>query len=123
MCQVGGGFARKTAVTANSRRLLLVIVLFSVSGLGSCHKKSEHHSVTLTWQASPSTPEASVVGYNVYRRTTPETPYVRIATHLTVTTYEDHVVNSRTTYVYAVTAVDQQGRESSFSNVATAQVP
>jgi fibronectin type 3 domain-containing protein len=122
MCEVDR-FARKTAVTANPRRLLLVIVLFSVSGLVSCHKKSEHHSVTLTWQASQSTPKTAVVGYNVYRRTTPGTPYVRIATHLPGTAYEDSVVSSGTTYVYAVTAVDQHGRESSFSNVATAKVP
>lgn len=110
-------------MTLNPQRLLLVIVLLLVPGLGSCHKKSEHHSVTLTWQASPSTPKFAVVGYNVYRRTTPETPYVRIATHLPVTTYEDHVVNSRTTYFYAVTAVDQHDHESTFSNVATAKVP
>jgi fibronectin type 3 domain-containing protein len=110
-------------VTSNPQRLLLVIVLLLVPGLVSCHKKSEHHSVTLNWQASPSTSKVSVVGYNVYRRTTPGTPYERIATRTPGTTYEDSVVSSGTAYVYAVTAVDQQGRESSFSNVATAKVP
>jgi fibronectin type 3 domain-containing protein len=116
-----GGFGRKTGVAANPQRLVVVVLL--VLGLVSCHKKSQQHSVTLTWQASPSTPEAAVVGYNVYRRTIPETPYLRIATHLSVTTYEDRVVSSGTTYFYAVTAVDQRDHESSFSNVVTAAVP
>ena len=116
-------FGWKTVVTANPQRLLPVIVVFLVLGLVGCHRESQYHSVTLTWQASPSTPEGTVVGYNVYRRMTPGTPYVRIATHVPGPRYEDRVVNSRTTYFYAVTTVDQRGRESSFSTVVRVEVP
>lgn len=110
-------------MTANPPKMLLVIVALLIAGLVSCRKESQDHSVTLTWQASPSTPEATVVGYNVYRRTTPGTPYVRIATHVPGSPYEDRMVNSRTTYYYAVTAVDERGRESRFSTGVRVEVP
>jgi len=116
-------FATKPCVTTSPAKLLLVIVALLIAGLVSCHKESRGHSVTLTWQASPSTPEATVVGYNVYRRTTPGTPYVRIATRVPGPLYEDRMVNSGTSYLYAVTAIDQRGRESGYSTVIRAEVP
>lgn len=109
-------------MTRNPQRLLLVLIALLIFGLASCHKEYQEHRVTLTWQPSPSTPEATVVGYNVYRRTTPGTPYVRIATRVSGPPYEDRMVNGRTTYYYAVTAVDQGGRESRFSSVVRVEV-
>jgi fibronectin type 3 domain-containing protein len=48
---------------------------------------------------------------------------VKIAARVPRATYEDRIVNSRTAYLYAVTAVDQHGRESSFSNTVRVDVP
>jgi len=98
-------------------------VALLIVGLASCHRGSQGHSVTLTWQAAPSNPEATVVGYNVYRRTSPETPYVRIASRILGPAYEDRIVNSGTTYFYGVTAVDQRGRESRLSAIVRVEVP
>lgn len=81
------------------------------------------HSITLTWQASPSREGFTIVGYNVYRREEPGSPYKRIAVQVPRTTYEDHAVMPDTNYAYAVTAVDNQGRESRFSNVAVVKIP
>ncbi len=100
-----------------------MVVVLLVLELVSCHKDSEHHSVTLTWHESSSTQGVAIVGYNVYRRTISGAPYVKIAARVPRATYEDRIVNSRTTYLYAVTAVDQHGRESSFSNVVRVEVP
>jgi fibronectin type 3 domain-containing protein len=108
-------------MTRNPQRLL-VLIAFLIVSLASCHKKYQDHAVTLTWQPSPSTPEATVVGYNVYRRTTPETPYVRIATRVPGPPYEDRMVSGQTTYTYAVTAVDAHGRESRFSDLVRVDV-
>jgi len=116
-------FGTKPCVTTSSAKVLLVIVALLIDGLVSCRKESQGHSVTLTWQVSPSTPEATVVGYNVYRRAMSGTPYVRIATQIPGPAYEDRLVNGRTTYFYVVTAVDQHGRESRFSTVVRAEVP
>ncbi len=109
-------------MTRKVRAILLVTLLLSF-GLAGFGKESKPHSVTLTWHASPSTAKAAVVGYNVYRRTNPVTPYERIATNVSGTTYEDHSVKSRTTYYYAVRAVDQHGRESSFSVTIKVKIP
>jgi fibronectin type 3 domain-containing protein len=116
-------FSTPTAVTTLSARTLCVIVAFSAIGLTGCHKKSHAHNVTLTWQKPKSTPEATIVGYNVYRRANSNTPYVRIATQVVGQSYEDRLVSSGTSYYYAVTAVDQRGHESRFSTVIKVDVP
>ena len=105
----------------SKRRLVLMAVL--LVGVASCHKGPRGHRVSLAWRAAQSTRDATVVGYNVYRRTSPETPYVRIAARIPGTAYEDRLVNSGTTYFYVVTAVDQRGRESGYSTVIRAEVP
>ena len=116
-------FRVQTILTANARRILLVTLVLSIAGSAGFCKESKQHSVPLTWHASPSTPKATVVGYNVYRRTNPKTPYERIATDVSGTTYEDRLVKGRTTYYYAVTAVDQRGRESGFTIAIKVKVP
>jgi hypothetical protein len=45
-----------------------------------------------------------------------------MATDVSGTTYEDRLVKSRTTSYYAVTAVDQRGRESGFTIVVKVKV-
>jgi fibronectin type 3 domain-containing protein len=43
--------------------------------------------------------------------------------NLTAPRYEDGLVGSGRTYFYVVTAIDQAGRESRFSNEARASIP
>lgn len=65
----------------------------------------------------------SLVGYNVYRWTTKDSRYLRIATQVPGPPYEDREVVSGETYFYAVTAVDQKGRESRLSENIQATIP
>lgn len=77
------------------------------------------HQVSLSWSASAST----VAGYYVYRSMQAGTGYARINPTLdTATVYIDGKVSSGQ-YFYAVTAVDSNGVESGYSNVAQATVP
>jgi hypothetical protein len=80
------------------------------------------HSVGLSWTASTT---SSVVGYYVYRGTSPGS-YTRISSStVAATSYSDSSVASGQgiTYYYVVTAVDGSGVESSDSNSATVTVP
>ena len=77
------------------------------------------HSVALSWDASTS-PE--VVGYNVYRATSPSTTYAKLANSL-VLNYADETVQAGTTYTYVVTAVNSTGEESVHSGSVTAVIP
>lgn len=78
------------------------------------------HTVTLTWKASSS----PVVGYNVYRSTSPSGNYLKINSMLVQgTTFTDRNVRSGSTYYYVTRAVDIRGRESPNSNEAPATVP
>ena len=87
----------------------------------ACSNKT--HSVTLTWQAPQPVPGVRIVGYNLYRSTTSGGPFVKLALDLTAPRYEDGLVGSGRTYFYVVTAIDQAGRESRFSNEARASIP
>lgn len=87
------------------------------------------HSVALSWTASTS---PDVVGYNVYRTTASSgrgrskhpVNWQKITSNpRPETTYTDKTVLSKTTYYYAVTAVDSKGRESAFCQWIRATVP
>ena len=69
-------------------------------------------SVYLTWD-----PVAGPIrGYNVYRTTSSRVGYARInPSPVTETSYTDKFLNAATSYYYVVTAIDESGRESSFS--------
>lgn len=81
------------------------------------------HGVTLTWRPPPPKAGITIVGYNVYRRTDLGGPFVKIADHVSQSAYEDTLVSSGRTYIYAVTSVDQSGRESRYSTLTRATVP
>ena len=87
----------------------------------ACSNKT--HRVTLTWQAPPPGTGVAIVGYNLYRSTTSGGPFIKLASNLTVPRYEDGLVASGRTYFYVVTAIDQAGRESRYSNEARAVIP
>ena len=78
------------------------------------------HTVTLTWDASPS----HVPGYNVYRKSKSERDYRKInSSPVQGLTYTDNTVESGVTYHYVVRAVDAQGRESVNSQAFTVVIP
>jgi hypothetical protein len=76
--------------------------------------------VDLTW--APNT-EADLAGYNLYRHEAGQQP-VKINTELVTTpAYRDREVTAGHKYLYAVTAVDLRGNESSRSGEASESVP
>jgi fibronectin type 3 domain-containing protein len=113
----------------NARRIwqsAVVSILFA--GLGGpgvlpLAAKPKAHSVTLTWNASAPSKDFTVAGYNIYRGTKRGGPYEKIASRVSGLTYVDHTVNRRKTYFYVVTAVDEGGRESKFSQEIKAVIP
>jgi fibronectin type 3 domain-containing protein len=100
---------------------LLVAVLVVVLALISAAKSK--HSVTLTWQPPKLEKGTFVASYNVYRRTTRDHVYKKIATHVAGPPYEDTTVKSGQTYIYAVSAIDQSGHEGRLSEVAQVTIP
>ena len=110
-----GSVSGGVSVTSNATNSPALI---SLSGAGV---QSSSDSVALSWIASTS---AGVVGYNVYRGTSPGS-YSRIASSVSGTTYTDSTVQSGQdiTYIYVVTAVNSSGVESTDSNQASATIP
>jgi len=89
----------------------------TVTGTGA---SAIQHSADLSWGPSPST----VVGYNVYRSTTPGGPYTKINSSLDPSTlYTDSTVQSGQTYYYVSTAVDATSMESGYSNQLQMVIP
>jgi fibronectin type 3 domain-containing protein len=79
------------------------------------------HSVTLNWTASTS---SNVAGYNVYRGTQSNGPYIKLtAAPVAGTTYTDLAVLAGQIYYYVTTAVDSGNNESTYSNQAPAVIP
>jgi hypothetical protein len=104
--------------TRGLRVLLVVAVWFALS----C-SKPRAHSVTISWHPSVPVQGVQVAGYNLYRSTVPGGPYVKIASGIAGTTYDDMLVNSGRTYYYVVTTIDSVGRESPRSEEISAAVP
>ena len=100
--------------------LLLACMTFGQSGT--------LHGVNVTWTASTGSDTA--VGYNVYRCVgtclATSGTWTKIDAVLDISTgYLDIStgLTAGTTYSYAATAVDANGNESAFSNVAVVPVP
>jgi hypothetical protein len=77
------------------------------------------HSVKLNWQSSSS---AGVTGYRVYRSTISGGYYGLVASSTTLA-YTDTAVQSGATYYYVLTAVNNAGQQSVYSNQVTAVIP
>lgn len=113
----------------NTRRIWqgMILAVLSAGLAGSSvlplTAKPKAHSVTLTWNASPPSKDFTVAGYNIYRGTKAGGHYTKIASRVSGLTYVDHTVISGKTYFYVVTAVDQAGRESKFSQEIKAVIP
>lgn len=80
------------------------------------------HSVSLAWQASPS---SNLQGYKVYRGQSSGGPYSPISSVLTTGTlqFTDSGVTGGKTYFYVITSIDLSGLESAPSPEVSAQVP
>src|SRR5262249_58912238 len=78
------------------------------------------HSVSLNWSASVS---PNLMNYKVYRGTTSGGPYGVVTTLGLVTSYMDSNIQNAQAYYYATTVIDNTGKESAYSNEASAVVP
>jgi len=102
---------------------LATLLALLIAGLIWFRAGTKDHSVTLTWDESPSTPASRVVGYNVYRSRTSGGRYAKLGPRIPKPPYEDRLVSSGETYFYVVTAVDESGRESKFSSELQMKIP
>jgi fibronectin type 3 domain-containing protein len=103
--------------------VLALSALVSIVVLTLRHPASTPHSVTLSWHSPPSHSGVTIVGYNVYRKTVDASSYIRIAERVAGSPYEDRLVSTGRTYLYVVTSLDQDGRESRFSPAVRAEIP
>jgi hypothetical protein len=120
-----GLFCDRSAIVSSMRthpiRTLLAISVLLCVGFAGCHKA--HHSVTLSWKEPRALPGITIAGYNVYRSTTSGGPFVKLASKISEPHYEDDLAVNGRTYFYVVTALDQAGRESRFSNETWVRIP
>jgi len=75
------------------------------------------HTVILTWSVSQG-----AASYNTYRGTISGGPYVKLATGILNTTYDDVQVTHNQTLYYVATAVNGNS-ESGYSNEVAAVIP
>src|SRR5215469_6291650 len=108
-------------ISSNATNSPTVITLSgtAVSATGHSTGGAQAHSVLLSWNPSTS---SDVVGYNVYRTTSPGPPFAKLV-NSTQLSYADDTVKSGKTYTYVVTAVDSAGDESVYSASVTAAIP
>ena len=113
----------------NTRRLfvltlcLALLTISTVFLIRSGMQQRNPHRVILTWQPSVPNNGVPIAGYNVYRSTVSGGPYVRIAYKVPDVSYTDTLVNRGRTYFYVVTAVNESGQESRYSNETRAVIP
>jgi fibronectin type 3 domain-containing protein len=79
------------------------------------------HSVTLHWH--PPAESSKVVGYNIYRSTSPGGPYTSLVSGVPSLLYKDEQVTTGMTYYYVVRSVDKSGRESGYSEEVKVTIP
>jgi fibronectin type 3 domain-containing protein len=91
-----------------------------VNSPGAANSPGVAHSVLLSWNPSTS---SDVVGYNVYRATSPGAAYAKLGNSAGGLNYTDATAQSGQTYTYVVTAVDSVGDESVYSASVTAAIP
>ncbi len=104
----GGASNSDTAIVTVTKP----IALLAPTGLTASDGEAE---ITLTWNANS---EPDLAGYNIYRATTPGGPYTKVATVGIVITYTN--TNIEGTFYYVITAFNQAGNESPYSNEASA---
>jgi hypothetical protein len=83
-------------------------------------QSAANHVVDLSWRASIS---AHIVGYNVYRGPNGKSWEKINASLIASTLYDDSTVANGSTYYYATTAVNIEGKESTKSAAIKAVIP
>lgn len=82
---------------------------------------SASSSVSLAWDANR---ETNLAGYHIYRALDSPNRFVRLNTSLNpLPSFTDSTVVAGNTYFYTVTAVNDSGQESGFSNPVTVTLP
>jgi fibronectin type 3 domain-containing protein len=115
----------RSAVGSRVVTILALLVFFGGCGSGASidltNERTAAHAVDLSWKASTS---PTVSGYNIYRSTSPDGPFTKInSTPVLETKYTDTTVVAGTTYYYAATSIDSDGRESAYSALTRVDVP
>ena len=105
--------------TLTSGTWVMQMAAFRASTSGTA-PGSTQHSVSMSWDPSPS---SNVAYYKLYRGTVSGGPYSLIANNLTKTAYTDSTVQSGATYYYVTTTVSTAGLESIFSNEFKCVIP
>jgi len=104
--------------------VLGVLLVGAAVTVGLYLRRAPHpHSVTLRWHEPDRSVNPQVLGYNIYRSTSPGGPYTPVASGVQSLTYKDEVVNAGMTYYYVVRSVDQSGREGGYSEEVKATIP
>jgi hypothetical protein len=127
------------AAKANETRMAMVRPLplcpqAGVAPIQASQPETGHHKVTLSWNASPSTPDtgSNPVGYCLYRSTTQNAARKKPTCSaceqinrvpITGTSCLDDLVIDSTRYYYVVAAVNIVGTISSSSNEVRVQIP
>ena len=103
------------------KHLLLLTLSFLLLSLSAAANTPGRHSVDLSW----TDPDATIVGYNVYRGTTAGVCTGSVTPYATSTSkaYTDTAVTAGTIYFYAVSAFNGAGAESACSAEVQAQIP
>ena len=78
------------------------------------------HSVSLSWDSSTN---PKIISYSVYRSIIRGASYGLLASAIAASTHNDQGVQSGTIYYYVVTAVDDAGHESAYSNEMRVTIP
>ena len=87
---------------------------------GLSAQQNDHGVVSLSWQAAKDAHGSAVAGYNTYRSMDAADAFSKInTTTVTDTQYEDAQLAIGTRYYYKITAVDNDGLESTASAVVS----
>jgi fibronectin type 3 domain-containing protein len=79
-------------------------------------RASDH--MFLTWKAVP---DKDLSHYRIYRKHAEKDEFTLVADNVTTNYYKDKKVQKGTLYFYSVTAVDERGNESEYSNIVEEQ--
>src|SRR5579863_8039651 len=111
--QTAAQLSGNLAVSSNAAALNVPL-----SGTGVA---APNHSVSLAWDASPST---DVVSYNLYRSTSSTGTFTKVGSTTTTTlVFTDTMVQGGQTYFYEVTSVGSGGLESAVDGPIQVAVP
>ncbi len=108
-----------------TRKLMLILIIICLAGLLPATTWAQSKTLNFAWQqATADTSDQTFGGWRLYGRTSAEAPYQLLATIPFVSQMTDYsssqVITSpagvMTTWTFVLTAYDQAGNESAYSN-------